>query len=274
MSLKIISINVNGLKSYQEKGAFDELISTYDPDILCMQEVKCSEADVGFWTSDYHYQYIPFANSNHWKKGYAGVATLVKEKYKNNINHVYFPDFYPEYGLGRIVQVNFSFTPIKNGQITKYINFSLVNVYAMNSGNKESERINWDKNFTSHIADLLQDAPVIICGDMNVVPSELDYWSDYEDAIDSMPGLMQFEKDEHYRRMKLCNLKDSFRELHPETRAYSWYSYRGGARENNQGWRIDLFEVSEDLMPLVEDSQVFSKFEGSDHCPIGLSLKI
>jgi len=272
--MKIISANVNGLKAYYEKGALDKLIRTYDPDILCLQETKVSELTVGYWFADYNYEYIPYANSNHWKHGYAGVATLVKEKYQQNVMHVYYPDFYPEYGLGRVVQVNFSFWPSTNERFKNAVRFSLVNVYAMNSGNKENERINWDKNFTAYIEDLKQDAPVIICGDMNVVPSELDYWADYESAIDSMPGLMQFEKVEHYRRMELCNLKDSFRELHPETRAYSWFSYRGGAREKNQGWRIDLFEVSEELMPIVEDSVVFSKFEGSDHCPIGLSLNI
>lgn len=257
--IKIISANVNGLKSYYEKGAYDNLVGTFSPDILCLQETKCSESKVGYWISDYNYEYIPYASSNHWKKGYAGVATIIKEDILKKVRAVSTPHLYHNYGEGRIVTVEFD-------------DFTLVNVYTLNSGDKDEERSDWDKLFLDYINNLTHQGQVIIVGDMNVVPSYLDYWGNYYDVIDSMPGLKDFENKNYKKLLSECHLTDSFRQLHPETRAYSWYSYSGGAREQNHGWRLDLALVSDGYMTNVKYSEVHSKFEGSDHSPIELVL--
>jgi exodeoxyribonuclease-3 len=70
-------------------------------------------------------------------------------------------------------------------------------------------------------------------------------------------------------------LADTFRRLHPdETDRYSWWSYRAGTRSNNIGWRIDYFLVSESLLPSVSDAFILEEITGSDHCPVGIELKV
>ena len=66
---------------------------------------------------------------------------------------------------------------------------------------------------------------------------------------------------------------DTFRSLNPQTIKYSWWSYRGGARERNVGWRIDYFLVSSSLVNRIESAFILSSVHGSDHCPVGLILK-
>ena len=66
---------------------------------------------------------------------------------------------------------------------------------------------------------------------------------------------------------------DSFRAVQSEEVKYSWWSYRGGARANNVGWRIDYFLVSESLMDRVEDAYILNDIHGSDHCPVGVKIK-
>ncbi len=68
---------------------------------------------------------------------------------------------------------------------------------------------------------------------------------------------------------------DTFRAQHPDLKgAYSWWSFRANARANNTGWRIDYFLVSERLMPKVEDTAIYPKILGSDHCPVGLTIAL
>ena len=70
-------------------------------------------------------------------------------------------------------------------------------------------------------------------------------------------------------------LVDTFRRLHPdETDRYSWWSYRAGARSKNIGWRIDYFLVSESFMPSVKNAFILEDITGSDHCPVGIELKL
>lgn len=260
--MNIVSINVNGLKAFYEKGAFDELISRFNPDILCIQETKCSESKVGYWISDYNYEYVPYAISNHWKHGYAGVATLIKESVLDRHKAVYYPTFpeFKEHQLGRVV-------------VNDFDDFQLINIYWQNSGDKDEQRRVFDKNLHSYIKYMCSRKHTIVIGDLNVVPSELDYWGNFEANRDSLPGLKYYEESNHNRLKNECNLVDSFRELNPETRSYSWYSYQGGAREKNHGWRIDLALVSKNFMGNIKSSKVHSNFLGSDHCPIELIIE-
>lgn len=258
--MNIISYNVNGLRAFADKGALDNIIDSYQPDILCMQETKAPESIVASYSTKWDYKYVPFSNSSRYKKGYAGVSTWISEDKLGLLKGVYTPKIMDGYGDGRLVILD----------LTDYF---LVNVYTLNSGNKDDLRIQWNSLFTNLIKSLLTNNPVVIVGDLNIVASELDYWSNYEDAIDTYPGLMRFEIDHFYDMKSECKLVDSFRQLHPYDRRYSWYSYQGQARERNRGWRIDYGLVSESLMNRVKDSLVLSEVTGSDHSPIQLIIE-
>lgn len=268
-NLKVLSINVNGLRAYNNKGALQELIDAFDPDILCLQETKCSADQVKeLFHPDY---YVVEACSNTLKGGYAGVATIIKKSCMKDheflcsdpidIKDDNDPNF-NYYSQGRIID-------------TQVDGFHIYNCYVMNSGGKEDYRQQWNKGFRDMIRmnQEFDHMPIIICGDLNVVAGEKDYWKDYESAIDSGPGLYQFEINDFHERQKQFGLVDSYRQLHPDGNDYSWYSYRFAARKRNHGWRIDYFLVSDELMPFIEDSKVYSSFEGSDHNPIELVLK-
>ena len=145
----------------------------------------------------------------------------------------------------------------------------------MNSGGKEHLRQKWNAAFRDLICNsqAYDHMPVIICGDLNVVATEKDYWKDYASAIDSGPGLYEFEIKDFHERQSQFGLVDTYRHFHPDGRDYSWFSYRFAARQRGHGWRIDYFLVSKELIPLIIDSKVHSSFLGSDHNPIELIIK-
>jgi exodeoxyribonuclease III len=235
----------------------------FQPDILCLQETKCSESNVGYWIADYNYEYIPFSCSNHWKKGYAGVSILVKDTHLDKINavHLQKQSIEQTYMGGRFIAVEFD-------------NFILVDVYVLNSGDKDDYRKKFDIDFMNYIKSLQRyNKNIVIVGDMNVVPTHKDYWGDFVSAKNSMPGLKDYEREGLIDLMSKCDLVDSFRELHPDSKCFSWFSYAGDAFKQNKGWRIDLGLVSRDLMPYIGESMIFSEFGGSDHRPIAINIK-
>lgn len=265
--MNIVSINVNGLKAFYEKGAFDSLITRFSPSILCMQETKCSESKVGYWISDYNYQYVPFSSSNHRKHGYAGVTTLVNEDLMGQFIDADYPVFdgLDDYGYGRIV-------------VVKFESFNLLNVYTLNSGDKDEQRVHWNSQFRKYVKELLKENNLIIVGDMNVVSSQLDYCGRLIDTDDACPGLKLYERTDHDEFMKETKMIDTFRFFYPETRCYSWFSYQNQAYKNNNGWRIDLALVNNSMISnlkldhVITDSKVHPDFIGSDHRPIELIL--
>lgn len=270
--MNIVSINVNGLNAYYNKGALDDLISRLNPDILCMQEIKCNINKANSIFENYP-QYITHINGNSFKSGYAGVATLVKNDLDLPMTSFEMPELKLEdgdidedkqfdmYSSGRIVKVNFE-------------GFTLYNVYVMNSGSdKDYYRKLWDKKFRELLSldESYNKYPIIITGDLNVVSDKNDYWGNYYNAIDSGPGLFKFEINDYHLRNEYFKLVDAFRSKYPDDRSFSWYSYRD--HNQNHGWRLDYFLISESLMKSVVDSKIFSNIIGSDHRPIQLILK-
>ena len=119
---------------------------------------------------------------------------------------------------------------------------------------------------------LTKEDYVVICGDFNVAAEEIDLKNPKSNRGNA--GFSDQERD-CFRRLLAAGFADSFRRLYPDrTGAYSWWSYRFKARQNNAGWRIDYFLVSERLMPHVKDSFILPQVMGSDHCPVGLELDI
>ena len=111
---------------------------------------------------------------------------------------------------------------------------------------------------------------MILCGDLNVAHEEIDLKNPKTNRRNA-----GFTDEERGKMTQLlgAGFSDSYRTLYPEKVEYSWWSYRGKARERNAGWRIDYFIVSGRLMERVEDAKIHTEIFGSDHCPVELDLK-
>ena len=189
------------------------------------------------------------------KKGYSGTAVFVKE-----------PPLSVTFGIGveehdhegRIITL-------------EYPGFFFVTVYTPNSQDglrRLAYRMTWEDAFLAYLKGLDEQKPVIVCGDMNVAHEEIDIKNPKSNRMNA-----GFTDEERAKMTVLLSsgFADTFRRLYPDARdRYSWWSYRFHARENNAGWRIDYFLVSERLMEKVSDSLILSDVYGSDHCPVEL----
>lgn len=257
--MKIISYNVNGLNAILQKDSMSRILEDHNPDVICIQETKSLPDRLSILSDRFpDYEYV--GNCNQWKSGYAGVATLIKKSIPRPVSST--PHLGIEYMQGRIVT-------------TMFDRYTLINVYTLNSGGKDDLRKEWDSVFKDYVKSIKikSGLPIIIVGDLNVVASPLDYWGDLNSKIDSQPGMMKYEiLGFHHGLLRDCDLVDTYRVLNPDGRDYSWFSYRGGARQKNHGWRLDYALCSKDFLPKITRSEVLSHVSGSDHSPILLDV--
>ena len=132
-------------------------------------------------------------------------------------------------------------------------------------------RKGWDVEFLKYLKELEKTKPVIACGDFNVAHQPIDL-ANPKSNYNKTSGYTQTEID-GMTNFQNAGLVDTYRMLHPEEVAYSWWSYRFSARERNIGWRIDYFLVSESIKNKVDTAFVLPDYTGSDHCPVGITLK-
>ena len=153
--------------------------------------------------------------------------------------------------------------------------FQLVNVYTPNAQRGLTRlpyRMQWEDDFRAWVCALDAQKPVVICGDLNVAHEEIDIKN--ARANRGNAGFTDEERDQ-LSRLLAAGFTDSFRYLHPGTQgAYSWWSYLYHARENNAGWRIDYFLVSDRLRDCITGASIHSDVFGSDHCPVSLDLLV
>lgn len=253
--MKIISWNVNGIRAALNKG-LAEFLTSENPDILCLQETKARPEQVTlpppFHT--YHHYWNPAQ-----KPGYSGTAIFSKNKPISSQNGLGIPEHDAE---GRIITAEFP-------------HFHLVNVYTVNAQEKLRRlpyRLAWDNAFRNHLNQLSTTKPVIFCGDLNVAHQEIDLARPKTNR--NSPGFSDEERNS-FSQLLNSGFIDTFRHLHPtKTEAYTWWSYRAGARQRNIGWRIDYFGTSPSLIPSLQSSTILPHILGSDHCPISLKLNI
>jgi len=253
--MKLVSWNVNGVRAIVKKDFLDQ-IKTIDADVLCLQETKAQDDQVVEALKDVQGYHI-YSNSA-VKKGYSGTAILTKEK---PISVSYDLDIEEHDQEGRVI-------------CAEYKDFYLVTVYTPNSGSalKRLEyRQSWDDDFLEYLKDLETDKPVIFCGDLNVAHESIDL-ARPKANYNKSAGHMQEEID-GFEGYTNSGFVDSFRHLYPEQQKFSWWSYRGGARERNVGWRIDYFLTSPSLVERYESADLLNDMMGSDHCPAELVLK-
>lgn len=252
--MKLISWNVNGIRAALNKG-MPEFLALEDPDILCLQETKAREEQVE----------LPLefgAYKSYWnsaeKPGYSGTAIFTKEAPLKVTHGLGITEHDKE---GRVITLEFP-------------EFHLVNVYTVNAQDglrRLDYRLQWDAAFRQHLNGLAKTKPVIFCGDLNVAHNEIDLArpkSNHKSA-----GFSDEERAS-FTQLLESGFIDTFRHFHPDkTEAYSWWSYRGGARQRNVGWRIDYFGVSPEFIERVESASILPHVMGSDHCPVAIQLK-
>lgn len=251
--MKLISWNVNGLRAVMKKN-FYEFVKEAAPDVLCIQETKMQEGQAEVELPGYH-KYWCSAE----KKGYSGTLTLTKEE---PLNVTYNMGVDKHDHEGRIVNCEFP-------------DFFLVNVYVPNSQNELARldyRMEWEDDFLRYVKELEKKKPVIICGDMNVAHKEIDLKNP---ATNRKNAGFTDEEREKMSALQDAGLIDTFRYFYPDKEGmYSWWSFRGNARANNTGWRIDYFLVSEALKDKLKSAEILMDVPGSDHCPVVLELKM
>ena len=251
--MKLISWNVNGLRAAMGKG-FMDTFAQLDADAFCLNETKLQPGQIELDLPGYH-QYWNSAE----KKGYSGVAVFTRQEPLSVRYGIGVDEFDHE---GRVLTLEMP-------------QFYLVSCYTPNSqdGLKRLEyRMRWEDAFLSYLKSLEREKPVVLCGDLNVAHQEIDIKNPKSNRMNA--GFTDQEREKMTRLLN-AGFVDTFRALHPdETGAYSWWSYRFHARENNAVWRIDYFIVSESLREHVREAAIHPAIFGSDHCPVELVLDI
>ena len=249
--MKLISWNVNGLRACLNKG-FEDTFHALDADIFCLQEPKLQPGRLTLELEGYR-QYWNCAE----KKGYSGTAVFTR---REPLSVRYGMGLEEHDHEGRLITLEFD-------------PFYLVCCYTPNA-QQELKRIDyrmrWEADLLAYLQALDREKPVVYCGDLNVAHQEIDLKNPKTNRGNA--GFSDQERD-CMTRLLSSGFTDTFRLLYPDrTGAYSWWSYRFHARENNAGWRIDYFIVSDRLVPQVTAAEIHPQITGSDHCPVELDL--
>ena len=255
--MKIVSCNVNGIRSAHKKGFF-EWYRKQKSDVLCLQELKAHEdqIDINSMLPKKIYSYFKCAE----KKGYSGVSIHSKVKPDKIIYEYGDKEFDNE---GRYIEAQFG-------------KLSIISLYAPSgsSGDERQEaKFRFLKSFRKHLLKILKSKrKYIICGDWNIAHKEIDLknWKSNKKNSGFLPEerewLDNLFQDEKYI--------DAFRVLNNKTDQYTWWSNRGNARENNVGWRIDYQIVSGNLKNKIKNESIYKNKLFSDHAPLIMSYKI
>lgn len=250
--MKLISWNVNGLRACLGKGFLDAF-QALDADIFCIQETKMQPGQAELDLPGYE-QYWNSAE----KKGYSGTAVFTR-----------ITPLSVAYGIGS------SAHDCEGRAITlEFEDFFLVTCYTPNAQRGLARlgfRMEWEDELRAYLKGLDGKKPVVLCGDLNVAHQEIDLKNPKSNR-----GNAGFSDEERGKMTELlaAGFVDTFRRLYPEkTGAYSWWSYMYHARENNAGWRIDYFIVSERAGEGIRESAVHPEIMGSDHCPVELDIE-
>ena len=251
--MKFISWNVNGLRACLQKG-WQDFFDRENADFFCLQETKLQEGQITLELPGYE-QFWCYAE----KKGYSGTAIFAKHKPLSVAYGLGIPELDTE---GRLITL-------------EYPDFYLLTCYTPNAQRELARidhRLKWEEAFRQYLVQLDAKKPVILCGDLNVAHKEIDLKNPASNR-----GSAGFSDEERaaFTALLGAGFTDSFRKLNPDaTGCYTWWSYMFKARQNNAGWRIDYFVVSDRLAEQIAAAPIYSDILGSDHCPVGLELNI
>ncbi|MCG3173467.1 MAG: Exodeoxyribonuclease [Myxococcota bacterium] len=258
--MKIISWNVNGIRSAEKKGLVDSIVRM-KPDILGLQEVRAEEHQIPL-----HLRAVEDLKS-YWsacrrKAGYSGVGLYTRREPVRLNRDLGVEEFDEE---GRVIEA-------------EYPDFVIFNVYFPNGSgtDRSNSRVPFKLAFYGALLEHAakhrkKGREVIIMGDYNTAHQKIDLknWRGNQETSGFLP-----EEREWMSRYLDAGYVDSFRHFHPDREgAYSWWSFRMNARERNVGWRVDYVLVSSGLVPRLKNAFILPDVTGSDHCPVGIELE-
>ncbi|MBU6389547.1 exodeoxyribonuclease III [Patescibacteria group bacterium] len=249
--MNIVSWNLNGMRAVERQG-FGEWVRSFPADLLCFQEIKLQENQVSeaIRSLDGYTQLYNCAE----KKGYAGVAVFTVQPPLTVHTEIGHDRFDAE---GRMLCLEFP-------------ECFLVNLYLPHGG-RQKEHLAYKLEVYAVLRRYLSGLsgkPIVLTGDFNIAHSELDLARPTQNR-----GNIMFTPEERAQLDQLTQLgyHDTFRALHPEERAYSWWPYLASARANNIGWRIDYIFTT--LSPTsITAAGMLPSACGSDHCPVFADL--
>jgi exodeoxyribonuclease-3 len=254
--MNIVSYNVNGIRAAIAKGLLD-WIDEHPFDIVCVQETKAHSGSVPVLLIE------SLGYQHHWhsakRKGYSGVATFSKQRPTLIEKGMGIPEFDDE---GRVLRTDF-------GELT------VVNCYFPNGSSRperQAYKMRFLQTFAAWVEELQHQRPnLIVVGDFNIARQAIDV---YQSARHQGSSGFLPEEREWLQRWLDTGFVDAFRKLHPLEISYSWWSNRGSARENNQGWRIDYQAVSQHLGNSIRAVSHLRETIHSDHCPVLLEIDL
>ena len=257
--LRIITANLNGIRSAAKKGFFD-WVKTQDPDILCIQELKAQEADLdGTLLAPHDYQgFFQYAE----KKGYSGVGLYSKKK-PDSIK-IGFDDgeFDAE---GRYVEARFG----------KLIVISAYFPSGSSAPERQEAKFRFLDIFMPHLMKLKSEGlEIVLCGDINIAHQEIDLKNWKGNLKNS--GFLPEEREWMTKLFNEIGYVDVYRSLHPHTtdECYTWWSQRGQAYAKNVGWRIDYQIATPGIAASAERVEIYKAEKFSDHAPLIVDYKV
>lgn len=248
--MRIITLNVNGIRSAARKGFFDWL-KYQKADVICIQETRAqkNQLDASYYPENYHAYFFDAE-----KKGYSGVAIYSRNK----------PDSIT-FGLGwecadkegRYLQINFP-------------KVSIASLY-MPSGSSGDLRQEYKFQFLNYYLPILKKQlqkknEFIICGDWNIAhkPIDLKNWRNNQ----KNSGFLPEERAWLDQVLGPIGYVDAFREINQQEGQYTWWSNRGRAWVNNVGWRIDYQIITPGLKNKISSVEIYKNQRFSDHAPL------
>lgn len=252
--MKIISYNVNGIRAALSKN-FAEWMKAENPDVLCFQETKAQPDQIDTMLFA-EMGYTTYAHSAQ-KKGYSGVAILSKEAPDNVVIGMENPRYDSE---GRVIRADFG-------------DLSVISVYIPSGSSgelRQAFKMDFLAAFGLFVEELRKTRPnLVICGDYNICHKPIDI--NHPERQKGVSGFLPEER-EWLDRYEASGMVDSFRIFDQRPEQYSWWSYLGGARFRNAGWRIDYHWVTESLRNKLKSAAILSDAVHSDHCPVMVEL--
>ncbi len=255
--MRIISYNVNGIRSALNKG-FLEWLQTDPADVICLQEIKAlkENVDVGSIQAAGYDIYMYSAQ----KKGYSGVAVLTKI----TPDHIVYGSSTEQSDYeGRVIRADFG-------------NLSVFSAYfpsGTSGDERQTYKYQWLNEFEEYLEVLRATKhELVICGDYNIAHKEIDIHDPKSNRNTS--GFLPQER-EWLTQFFGKGYVDTFRHIHPDKVGhYSWWSQRfPSVRLQNKGWRIDYISVTDNLKDKIKDAHILPHVKHSDHCPIYVEIE-